>query len=281
MTLQSAVVTQLTSSDEVEQRLSFKERLLAACNGPLGVVGVELVPAWRRRWWMCQRSFRFGGRELPYFYHSYNCGWPPYTSERTVELALADDWLEQHSTDRVVEIGAVTPYYWPGRIREMVDPFDPHPRVTCRRSLLEVDLRGASVLSISTFEHIGTSDYASQESPECVNDAIEKLLAESPGFLVTMPTGYNRRVDELLFESAAWPADVSVDFLVRIAGGEWAQAEHAEQARRPYGDARLQQRFPDTCIGRWANAVAVLQRSASRAVDSRGRDSAVQKVGTL
>lgn len=247
-------------------KTSLWVRTLSMLNVPLGALGLELVPAWRRRWWMCQQTFRFRGRELPYFFHAYNCGWPPYTSERTVELALADDWLSRQAGTRVIEIGAVTPYYWPGRIGEIVDPFDPHPRVTDRRSLLDVDLRGTHVLSISTFEHIGTGDYASQESPEKVSEAFAKLLAEAAAFLVTVPTGYNARVDELLFDSSRWPADVSVGFLVRTADGSWEEPAQREFARRPYGDEALRRRFPETCIGQWANAVAVLERTTRRDV---------------
>jgi hypothetical protein len=247
----------------LEQPRSLRDRTLGMLNAPLRAVGLELVQGWRRRWWMCQRSFEFNGRELPYFFHAYNCGWPPFTSERTVELALADDWLDRQAEARVIEIGAVTPYYWPGRVREIVDPFDTHPRVTDRRSLLDVDLRGAHVLSISTFEHIGTGDYSSQESPERVGDAFAKLLAEAAAFLVTVPTGYNPRIDEMLFDSgSSWPADVSVCFLVRSADGSWLQTVSRELARQPYGDERLQRRFPSTCIGQWANAVAVLERAA-------------------
>ena len=244
--------------------MSITQRLIRALNLPLGSLGLELVPAWRRRWWMCQRTFQFNGREFPYFFHAYNCGWPPYTSERTVELALADNWLDRQADASVIEIGAVTPYYWPGRVREIVDPFDSHPRVTDRRSLLDVDLRGAQVLSISTFEHIGTGDYASQEAPERVTEAFAKLLAEAAAFLVTVPTGYNPRVDEMLFEPGSWPADVSVGFLVRAADGHWEQPAQSELARQPYGDERLHRRFPNTCIGQWANAVAVLERTAPR-----------------
>ena len=251
---------------DVTRTLSFTQRLLKVVNAPLGALGLEVVPAWRRRWWMCQRTFRFNGRELPYFFHAYNCGWPPYTSERTVELALADDWLDRQREARIVEIGAVTPYYWPGRVGEIVDPFDPHPRVTDRRSLFDVDLRGTHVLSISTFEHIGTGDYASQESPERVSEAFSKLLAEAAAFLVTVPTGYNSRVDELLFDASRWPADVTVSFLVRTADGSWEEPVSRDSARQPYGDESLRRRFPETCIGQWANAVAVLERTTRHGV---------------
>ena len=71
----------------------MRRALLAAANVPLRMLGVELVPSWRIQWWTNPPTFTFAGREYPYFYHPYNCGWPPYANERAVELSLANAWL--------------------------------------------------------------------------------------------------------------------------------------------------------------------------------------------
>ena len=58
-------------------------------------------------------------QRLPYFHHHHNCGFPgKRRTERTVELAIADWWLKQHPD--AVEVGAVTPYYWPGRVANVI-----------------------------------------------------------------------------------------------------------------------------------------------------------------
>jgi hypothetical protein len=108
------------------------------------------------------RVINYRGDIVPLFYHRYNCGtaYDERTTERTVEMALADLWLTRHH-DNVIELGAVTPYYFPGRIPVVVDPTDRHPLVTISESLFTVDFKAKNVLCISTIEHIGTSDYGS------------------------------------------------------------------------------------------------------------------------
>ena len=179
----------------------MKYWILERLNWILQRGGLEIVPCWHRHWWSFEREFTCWNQKYVHFYHSYNCGWPPYTTERTVELALADAWLEGRDCRRVVEIGAVTPYYWPNRVMKVIDPFDPHPLVSQRCSLFDIDLRGRDVLSISTFEHIGTTDYGSGEKPNKVIAALDKLLSEGESFLVTAPLGYNRLLDQHLLNS--------------------------------------------------------------------------------
>ncbi len=102
-------------------------------------------------WWESQPTFEFAGKVFKLFVSNHNCGWPPARmTERAVELPLADRWLESVDAARVMEIGAVTPYYWPRRVPHVVDPYDPHPLVTTKASLFDVDLSAGPVLSIST-----------------------------------------------------------------------------------------------------------------------------------
>lgn len=247
--------------------MNIRQFLLLMLNIPLKPAGILAVPSWERQWWRSARSFSFRGREYPCFYHAYNCGWPPYVSERTVELALADAWLSAVEGD-VIEIGAVTPYYWPGRVAAIIDPYDPHPLITQRQSMFDIDLTGRTVLAISTFEHIGTDDYSIDTERKTSADALLKLFAESPSFLVTVPLGYSASVDGFLPDSRNLPPDVSVWYLRRTTGADWAEVVHFPTDGAQYGDPKLIAEFPGTCIGRWANAVAVLERgNALRSAD--------------
>lgn len=221
-------------------------------------MGIAAIPTWELQWWSSARRFSLQGREYPCYYHSYNCGWPPYATERCVELALADAWLKNFQPDEVIEIGAVTPYYWPHRIQTVIDPFDEHELVSHKQSLFDITI-DRPTLSISTFEHIGMGDYGSSEPSEAVVSAFEKLFSECPRFLVTVPVGYNAILDRLLFETGV-PDDVSLDFLMRNDTVGWESPQSPDKARQPYGDQRLQSRFPGTSIGVWANAIAILQR---------------------
>lgn len=235
----------------------MKRSVLNVLNFAIQPMGLALTPNWQVQWWTAAQSFKFAGEVIPCFYHLYNCGWPPYTSERCVELAIADNWLKRFGPNEVIEVGAVTPYYWPHRVATVVDPFDEHPLVTHRQSFLDLKL-DRPILSISTFEHIGMGDYGSSEPSEAVNVAFERLFEDAEQFLVTVPIGYNRRVDELLFERSL-PKNVTVEFLTRDRNGGW-QNEPALLARRQYGDNSLQRRFPGSAIGKWANSIAILTR---------------------
>ncbi len=217
----------------------IKSAIAAALNRLARPLGVAVVPAWQWRELTVGgvQMFRLGGRDFPYFHHHYNCGTYAATgTERTVELALADAWLDRAPAGRVVEVGAVTPYYWPGRVGRVADPADPHPRVTDRVGVEELDLRGAAVLSLSTFEHIGSGDYGLAPDPPALRAAVEKLVREADSFLVTVPTGYTPHADATFL--AAPPAGVTAYYLVRHAlPPYWREAATPDAARRPYGAA--------------------------------------------
>ena len=232
-------------------------------NRALDAVGLRLLPRAHTEWFTVPATFRYRDRVLPYFRHAYNCGWPPYVTERTVEMALADAWLrhleQTHPDVAVLEIGAVTPYYWPGRIARVVDPHDEHRLVTDRRSVMALDLVGETVLSISTLEHVGRDEYGEAEAGASPLVAVDKVLDEAERLFVTLPVGTEPDIDAWLFDGAAAQAGCDVGFLVRRRHGTWAEVGAAE-ARLPYGDQVLIRRFPDGGIGRWANAVAVVVR---------------------
>jgi hypothetical protein len=213
--------------------------------------------------WLAPLRFTFSGREYRYFFHYHNCGWPPSRcTERTVELALADRWLEQFAPEDVYEIGAVTPYYWPHRVRRVIDPSDAHKLVAHRQSVVDFDLRGRTVLSISTLEHIGAGQYGLEKNPSQAVVALRKVCTEARELLITVPVGYNHILDEALFTHSMLPADVSLRFLVRLPDGVfWRQEWDPTRARIPYGEL-------------WANSVAILERGdilpqKSRLADSR------------
>ena len=224
----------------------FAKRIMAAANPVLAPFGCRVVPSWAR---VVPESmleanpligssprFEFGGQSFPYFVHHHNCGWPPpVATERTVELAIADYWLNQVPLNEIIEVGAVTPYYWPGRVSRVVDPADPSPFVTERRLVSEVDLTGASVLSISTYEHIGQEEYGMPAKPLLLEAAINQLLTQAKRFLVTVPIGYNAHMDKIVFSSRMLD-DVSMSFVVRHEdGASWSEVSDPESARQKYG----------------------------------------------
>jgi hypothetical protein len=214
----------------------YHGRLVQSANLLLRRAGMAIVPAGRLG--SLQRLPRFTLRHHRYdcFCHRYNCGFPPLRmTERSLEMAIADRWLKRIGHDRVVETGAVTPYYWPGRIAMVVDPYDPHPLVTHRTSLFGTDLSGLDVLAISTLEHIGVGDYGPVGDEETAVHALEKICRESRRFLVSVPYGFNPAVDATLFSNYRFPADVTALCMVRSEqGNDWRESP-VRAAAIPYG----------------------------------------------
>lgn len=230
-------------------------------------------------WFMNAYDFTFEGKIYPLFVHQHNCGWPPgRMTERCAELALADGWLSEPANRDAIEIGAVTPYYWPRRVGTIIDPGDDHPQITDRSSVLDIDLTGKTVLAISTFEHIGNGEYGLAAKPEEIFTAFEKLFREATAFLVTVPMGYNATLDKYLVyltnrevisrlskvmgveaptTMPDLPEDVTLKFLVRSpeGGNDWREADKPEEGSSHYGKPgeNYSQRA-------WANTVAVFQR---------------------
>ncbi|MBS4003285.1 MAG: hypothetical protein KGZ91_07915 [Afipia sp.] len=204
-------------------------------------IGRKIIPSGGDR-------FRIGLslRSFPYFHHAHNCGFPgKRKTERTIELALADFWLDR-VTD-AVEVGAVTPYYWPGRVKHVIDPADQSPHVTQQASLLEVDLTGRNVLSISTVEHIGEQRYGMNETATSMQ-GLEKLFRECARYLVTFPAGYNQILDEFVFAGGADKFG-KVRYLVRNPDESWRPAPRS-LAWRAYGGDGIT----------WANCVVVIEK---------------------
>jgi hypothetical protein len=225
----------------------WKKYLLSVANAPLFLVGARLVPhrdhleLSRLRSDMAKPlTFRLGEVDFQQFAHFYNCGWPylATATERSVELALADRWLDLVDNERVLEVGAVSPYYWPKRVMNVLDPTDAHPNVTVKKSLFDVDLTGKSVLSISTFEHIGIGDYGLSTDEAASARALDKLFKESPCFLATFAAGYNLWLDQHLITERKLPSDVDLRLLVRDHSGiGWHEKELSADSLRPYGSS--------------------------------------------
>lgn len=195
--------------------------------------------------------FPLDGRPVPHFVHRHSAFHPPARmTERTIELALADIYLGAIGRGQVVEVGAVTPYYWPGRIGTVIDPVDEHELVTDRVGWSEWTGAGEPILSISTFEHIGAADYGLAADPALARSALEKLLEGHETFLVTYPPGYNPDFDRLIEDvDRSRPGWRILAWHRGPRGNDWRQIDGAglTPAVRTYGPA-------------WANTVAALYR---------------------
>lgn len=187
-------------------------------------------------------EFFMEGKRYSLFEHSYNCGYiSARMTERSVELALAKKWVND-CCGNIIEIGAVTPYYfYDDKITEVIDPTDIHKRAISK-SLFDCDLNGKNVLSISTVEHIGTSDFGMHESYNVI-DAVEKILKESVSCLITAPLGYNNMFDNWVEENQGGSM---VKLLERGLNNHWEEIT---------GNYRKIEYTP-----LWANGLAVIKK---------------------
>jgi len=188
-------------------------------------------------WMKNIKTFTFNGKKYKLFCHTYNCGWPPYRmTERSVELAIADKWLENNKN--VIEIGAVTPYYWPHRIKDIVDPTDTHKLINIKKTLCDINLTGKNILSLSTIEHIGNREYGLEKEPELALQAFEKIIKESKHSLITIPVGYNLTLDAYIFNRSK--NDINIFYLARGNGrrdNDWKQVAKFTKHQLLYGIA--------------------------------------------
>jgi Methyltransferase domain len=253
-----------TFNREVACKLIFRVKNLAASNGQVTINNLllkKLEKADDRTAISSSNSgdlesFNFAGHSLRYFYHRGNCGFPPEPrTERTVEIPIADKWLSL-AGENVWEIGAVSCNYWrPIRVEKIIDPYDKHPSVTDKMSIMNVDLKGRRILSISTIEHIGKFPQpGNEETPDTVLKALDKIFDESPCFLITFPPMYNSVLDRRVFNGTL-PADVKIRFIVRQPDQTWQEVFNPEEAKRPYGKTR---RSDGSSAG--SDAIVILER---------------------
>jgi hypothetical protein len=212
---------------------------------------VAVVPKWSIEWWQGVPEFTLNAHHYVVFCHTHNCGWPPSRmTERAVEVRLADRWLS-HVLGPVIEIGAVTPYYWPSRVARVVDPADGHPLVTDRVSLFDIDTTGLNVLCLSTLEHIGSGEYGQPLDPIGPTKALAHLTANCRDYLITVPFGYNPDIDAAVFGDAS---PVPAKFLMRSAdGNDWRECS-AHEARVPPSRRSGKDHFA------YANGLAVMAK---------------------
>lgn len=124
-------------------------------------------------------------------------------SERGLECRLLLDKVNQwkrEGGENIIEVGAVSPYCFPGLIDEILDVYDEHESVTKRIDLFDFDFTGYDVVSISTIEHVGTGDYNNEIREDAIT-ALNKILRESRRCLITFPIGYNKGLDKYVFEN--------------------------------------------------------------------------------
>lgn len=223
-------------ADSVRFQLEEKgARGLAAEIGDFGKAYLT-YPFLRRRWE--REPLRFQGREVPYYRHHYNRAW---RNERSVELALALDYLHGTAASRTLEIGNVLSHYVPVS-HDILDKYEHSPGVLNEDI---VDFAPSTpyerVVSISTLEHVGW-DERPREPAKVLRayQSIRQLVRPGGSILLTCPFGQNPHLDDYIHAG-------EIDFPIQVVlkrisdDNRWVQttAEDVKGARynAPYRNA--------------------------------------------
>lgn len=173
----------------------------------IGDVGKSYVtyPFLHRRWE--REPLRFQGRDIPYNRHHYNRAW---RNERSVELALALDYLRGTAASRTLEIGNVLSHYVPVD-HDILDKYEKSPDVLNEDI---VDFAPSPlydrVVSISTLEHVGW-DERPREPGKVLRayQNIRRLVRPGGSILLTCPFGQNPHLDEYIHAG-------TIDFPIQV-----------------------------------------------------------------
>jgi len=130
-----------------------------------------------------------------YFCHPYNNA---RINERTIEVVLGLRYLQEHPD--LFEVGATLPYYVKTK-HEVIDPWD--AMATQKVDAAKSNFLSKNVLSISSVEHFGLSQYGKEKvNPRKSIEFMEMLIEVSKGFLITFPTGFNKILDAWVSQSS-------------------------------------------------------------------------------
>ena len=147
---------------------------------------------------LAKSKFIFDDRSLELFYHNYNMTW---ANERSVEIPIIRDFLNNYQSEDILEIGNVLSHY--GAVNHTIlDKFETGNGIINEDILDYISSdKFELIVSISTFEHIGFDDEIDGDSGVKILHAIDtcrKLLTENGRLVLTLPLGYNPSLDHLI-----------------------------------------------------------------------------------
>lgn len=181
-----------------------------------------------------EEKFKIGNLELNYYR-----GWKgnrEATNERALEVPLGQFFLEKF--EKVIELGAVMPYYCDNGSKspdEVVDPYDKFEKCF-KIDGEEYDYTQKNVLSLSTLEHIGNDNgYDSKLDQQKAARVIEKIINQSKNYLLCWGIGQHPKLDEYVQKS-----NLNVNILVRENRrgliNNWKEDSDKNNLYLPYGN---------------------------------------------
>jgi len=173
-------------------------------------------------------TFTFQGKTYNYFYDSYNVTWK---NERSVEVPIIWNLVQENSDKKILEIGNVLRHYLPCH-HDVVDLSEEYPGVINKDI---IDFRPAEkydlIISISTFEHIGCWDNEPREPEKllkAIQNVVENVLAYGGKLVITIPLGQNTDMERFLTSGEISFTHLGCLNQVPPRTNEWKEVEWAE-----------------------------------------------------
>jgi hypothetical protein len=171
------------------------------------------------------RSFIYNSKEYKYYYQDYNA---TYTNERSVEIPIFKELIEQSNTKKILEIGNVMSHYFDIN-HKVVDKFErssPSGYQICNQDVVDLDENDKYdlIISISTIEHVGYDD--DNVDPTKIITAINKLknmLKDEGQLIISFPLGYNKYLDNFYKELG-----FDYTYFKRLTYSEWEQVDNID-----------------------------------------------------
>ncbi|MFH1575559.1 MAG: glycosyltransferase [Candidatus Nealsonbacteria bacterium] len=181
-----------------------------------------------------KKFFTFQNKKYNYFYHPYNC---TCLNERAVEIPIVWEIVKDYKNKRILEVGNVLAHYFHFQ-HDIVDKYEKSEGVINQDvvdflSTEKYDL----IVSISTLEHVGWDE--EQKDPRKILLALknlEKCLVPGGKMVVTMPLGYNLKMDNLLENGEI--NFTKQYFLKKISDSDWQETDYHEVRDIKYNIAR-------------------------------------------
>ena len=187
------------------------------------------------------KYFEFRKKKLNYHIAQYNT---TFLNERTVEIPIIIDYINQYKNKKILEIGNVLSHYF-NVSHIIVDKYEKGDNLV-NSDILDYDSQDKYdlIVSISTFEHIGFDEYnrygkdeTGKGSPDAVLKAIEftKNLLTSEGlFIFTIPLGFNAFLNSKLKNNELKLTELN--YMKRISSSnEWKQVSYDDVEGIRYG----------------------------------------------
>jgi len=225
------------------KRFGIKELFLKPIRETFSYVFLPFLPYKNR--------FHFKGNDLPYAYFPQHTTW---TSERCLELAIADFYTGGVSHTKTLEVGNVMNHYCLNS-HTVLDKYEKYPGVINQDVLdLTPERKYELIFSISSFEHIGFDDEADgTSSAQKILRAIavcRRCLEPGGKLVLTLPIGYNPELDWLISQNSL--GEKASYFFYRCEKYKWVGCWreeamiHSYNSKYPYANAIMVAEFAST-----------------------------------